>query len=318
MATYMNSVSDEAVFSCGVQLQCPRCRTHIPGLVCSHCAFEMRVRNGIVLALPAERACRYARFIQEYESIRMAEGRGSEDPDFYRALPYADRTGNNSQQWKIRARSFEYLTRNLLRQNSHQDGGRVLDLGAGNCWMSYRLALAGYRPFAIDLLTNHRDGMEAAEHYRERTAELFPRFQAEMTHLPFRDEQFDAAVFNASFHYSEDFESTLREALRCVRRGGQVVICDTPWYSSEESGNQMIQERRADFLRRYGTASDAINSLEYLTDSRLEHLEQRLSIRWSIHSPGYGLRWTLRPLIAKVRGKREPSRFCIYVARKTA
>src|SRR3546814_17387532 len=41
-----------------------------------------------------------------------------------------------------------------------------------------------------------------------------------------------------------------------------------------------------------------------------------LSIRWAVHRPWYGPRWALRPLIAKLRGHREPSRFRLYVARK--
>jgi hypothetical protein len=108
----------------------------------------------------------------------------------------------------------------------------------------------------------------------------------------------------------------LREALRCVRGGGIVVISDTPWYSKEESGRQMVSERHAAFLTRYGTTSDSIRSLEFLTDQRLRDLAERLSIRWITFSPRYGFKWAMRPLVAKLRNRREPSRFRIYVARK--
>ena len=80
---------------------------------------------------------------------------------FYLSLPYKDVAGKNSKQWKIRARSFDYLMKHVLRRSLLHDGGRILDLGAGNGWMSYRLALANYRPFAVDLLTNDRDGIGA-------------------------------------------------------------------------------------------------------------------------------------------------------------
>jgi hypothetical protein len=125
-------------------------------------------------------------------------------------------------------------------------------------------------------------------------------------------------IFNASFHYSEDYEATLREALRCLKSGGLIIISDTPWYSREESGRQMVTERHALFCQRFGTASDSVNSLEYLTDERLRVLEKDLSIQWTVHSPWYGLKWAMRPWIAKLRGQREPSRFRIYVARKHA
>jgi SAM-dependent methyltransferase len=282
---------------------------------CPECTFHIRTRDGIVHALPPERAAHYARFIADYERIRAAEGRGSQNEAFYLGLPYKDTTGRNSGQWKIRARSFEYLMAHVL----HPAAGhkRILDLGAGNCWMSFRLALAGYEPVAVDLLTNEHDGLAAAVHYHNYLHQSLPRFQAELTSLPFQDEQFDAVIFNASFHYSEDYERILTEALRCLRHGGQVIISDTPWYSSEASGSLMIAERRASFLERFGTASDSIRSLEYLTDDRLRALAQKLCIRWTIHSPWHGLAWAMRPWVAIVRHRREPSRFRIYTATKT-
>jgi hypothetical protein len=80
----------------------------------------------------------------------------------------------------------------------------------------------------------------------------------------------------------------------------------------------MVAERRAAFQRQYGTASNSIRSCEYLTDERLRSLAEHASITWAVHSPRYGLRWALRPWIAKLRRRREPSRFRIYVARKVA
>jgi SAM-dependent methyltransferase len=278
----------------------------------------MPIRRGIVHAMSPERVAHYARFMEDYERIRAAEGRGSENDEFYLSLPYKDISGRNSEQWHIRARSYDYLTQHVLKRNPQDGDRRILDLGAGNCWMSFRLALAGYCPFAVDLLVNDSDGLGAAAHYQKRLPELFPRFQAEIARLPFQDEQFDAVIFNASFHYSEDYAATLREAFRCVRNGGMVILSDTPWYSHEEIGRRMVCERRAVFLERYGTASDSVRSLEYLTNERLRILEEQLSIRWTVHSPRYGFKWAMRPLVAKLRRKREPSRFRIYVTRRNA
>ena len=184
--------------------------------------------------------------------------------------------------------------------------------------MSYRLALAGYRPVAVDLLTNRNDGLGAAEHYRNYLSELFPRVQANLAVLPFQSDQFDAALFNASLHYAEDVEGALHEAFRCVRNGGIVIICDTPWYSREESGRRMVSERHAAFMHRYGTASDSLKSMEYLTDERLCALEERLAIKWTEYCPSYGFKWAMRPLVARLHNRREPSRFRIYVARKSS
>src|ERR1700722_3019280 len=299
-----------------ILLRCPRCSANLLGLSCSKCRLQLSDNGGVIHPLTPDSAAHYAQFIVDYERIRIAEGRGSSDDDFYLALPYRDLSGRNSNQWEIRARTFDCLIERVAKPNLPRDA-RILDLGAGNCWLSFRLALAGLRPCAVDLLTNDNDGPGAAEHYRKHLPPpLFQRFQAELSRLPFQSEQFDAALFNASFHYAEDAEAALGEALRCVKRGGYVIICDTPWYSSEASGNAMVSERRSAFLRRYGTNSASIQSIEYLTNERLQSLEEHLWIRWKIHSPHYGLRWAMRPFLAKICGRREPAKFRIYIAQK--
>lgn len=312
-STAQTNVWEKAGSHCGgIALRCPRCGAEVPALHCPHCGFAFHISSGIVHALPPERVVHYARFIEEYERIRIAEGRSSDDPEFYLNLPYKDITGKNSRQWRIRSRSFDELLNRILRPRIST--GYVLDLGAGNCWMSYRLFLAGYKPVAVDLLTSDHDGLGAAKHYRERLPMLFPRFRAEYSRLPFRSNQFDAVIFNASFHYAEDFRQVLREALRCIKSDGIVVISDTPWYSCETSGEQMLAERQGTFRMLYGTSSNSLKSLEYLTDKRLQDLAEQLSIRWQVQSPHYGALWSLRPIVAKIRRRREPAKFRIYVA----
>lgn len=298
-----------------IDLCCPRCQANVLDLTCPECGFQLRNIKGVIHALPPERVVYFARFVEEYERIRSAEGRGSEGDEFYLGLPYSDASRRNAAQWAIRARSFDFLLERVLKPALPR-GGSILDLGAGNCWMSYRFALAEYKPCAVDLLANERDGLGAAEHYRRYLPYFFPRFRAEFAHLPFRDRQFDAVVFNASLHYAEKFESAVEEALRCCRPGGMLIVCDTPWYSNEDSGQKMVGERRATFLRDYGTSSASIESQEYLTDERLKSLESRLDVRWKTYAPNLGLKWALRPLLAKLRNRREPARFRIYVAWK--
>jgi SAM-dependent methyltransferase len=316
MSAQHTCIAAEDLSPSSIRLRCPRCGTGIEAWDCPACKFSIVINDGIARALPPESIAHHARFMEDYERIRESEGRGSESEDFYLSLPYRDTSGWHRDQWRMRARSYDYLVRHLLDGADH--GGRILDLGAGNGWMSFRLALAGYRPCAVDLLANDRDGLGAARHYRTRVPKLFPRFQAEMRRLPFADGQFDAAVFNASFHYAEDYEASLREAMRCVRTGGMVIIADTPWYAREESGKQMLAARRAAFQRSHGTAADSIAALGFLTDEHLRRMEDALSIHWDLHRPWYGLKWAMRPLVAKFRGRREPSRFRLYVARKGA
>jgi len=246
------------------------------------------------------------RFLADYAQIRGAEGRGSEDSAYYRALPFADLTGRNSAQWRIRARSFEYFSRRILPRRACG----ILDLGAGNCWLSYRLAELGHAPVAVDIFTDAGDGLGAARHYPTH----FPVIESGFDDLPFSAAQFDLAVFNSSIHYSSDYARTLSEARRCLRPEGRVVILDSPIYKRREHGEAMRIERQISFERQYGFRSEALGSIEFFDLETLRELERKLSLTWEIHRPWYGWRWHLRPIRARLKKQRPPSRFWILVA----
>lgn len=309
-------------WQCGASLAelTPETRTGSGIRACQRCAMTTQYRDGIWRALSPNDFDHFQRFIVEYELIRAAEGRGSTQSEYYRNLPFKDISGRNSDQWAIRARTFRAMEHSIVAPLAalNQRPLRVLDLGGGNGWMSYRLALRGHLPVAVDLLTNDQDGLGAATHYNTRTHPLFPRVQANLDRLPFASSVFDLVIFNASFHYSVNYERTFAEAMRCTRPGGSVVIADTPWYAEEESGRRMVEEKRKRFFATYGFASDSILSLEYLTPDRLHRLQNAFELQWSCMSPFYGIHWALRPLRAKLARRRPPSQFRIYAARVRA
>ncbi len=329
MSTLLESVpklhprQPETAVRPALRLQCPACCEPMeeeqacegpPSFRCTGCEFVLPCQKGIWNALAPQRAERFRRFIEEYQTVRLREGRGSGGGSYYLALPFKDLTGRNRWQWRIRSRSFRYFTRHVLPRLERQStrGLDILDLGAGNCWLSYRLASRGHRPVAVDLLVNDLDGLGAARHYFHFLPREFPRFQAEMDRLPFAGRQFDLVVFNASFHYSEDYERTLSETLRCLRRPGHAVIMDSPIYDREESGRKMVQERREQFKQKYGFASDSIASREYLTTGILEEMARGNGLVWREFKPWYGAGWALRPLRARLTGRREPAKFHIF------
>lgn len=303
-----------------IGFQCPVCKRPIATVSglrpasCSRCGFTISVIDGIHRALASDRKQHFSHFISDYQTVRQNEGRGSDSADYYLSLPFRDLTGHNSWQWSIRARTFNCLLKRIMPriEAEHPGGADILDIGAGNGWLSYRLALRGHRPTAVDLIDNDADGLGAARHYLDRLAIPFPRIQAEMDNLPFLRHQFDVAIFNAALHYSSSYLATLTEVLRCLRRPGYLIIADSPWYGREESGQRMVEEKRADFQRRFGFPSDSLRSEEFLTDGKLACLARDLQLRWRIEKPWYGLRWALRPLKARLLGRREPSKFHVF------
>jgi SAM-dependent methyltransferase len=241
-------------------------------------------------------------FLEQYGRIRAAEGRGSTGGDYYRTLPFHD-----DPQWKIRAATFRYFARHVLPAQP----ARILDLGAGNAWLSNRLAELGHSPVAVDIFRDLRDGLDAGRHY----STSFPRIEAEFDHMPVASGRFDLAVFNASVHYSADYARTLAEALRCLRPDGRIVILDSPVYKLRSHGEQMRAERQRLFEQQYGFRSEALRSVEFLDEAMLAALARELHLTWTIHKPWYGIAWHLRPLHARLKGRRPPSRFWILEGR---
>lgn len=304
-------------------LRCPGCRqettphssVHIEGWRCFSCGFHLARRNGVLYALPAERRNYYASFAEEYLTIRRDEGRGSEDPAYYLALPYQDTTGRLRAQWAIRAKTYRYFERKILPDLERELSGalNVLDLGAGAGWLSYRLALRGHRPVAVDLLDDPLDGLGAARHYHAALGREFPAIQAEFDNLPLADSQFDLAIFNASFHYATDYRQTLQEVRRCSRWAARIIILDTPIYERYEHGERMREERHRQYQSHYGFRSDSVPSMEYLDEVMMRELSKDVNLRWTVYRPWYGWRWHLRPLKSLLTRTRPPSRFWILV-----
>jgi ubiquinone/menaquinone biosynthesis C-methylase UbiE len=300
---------------------CPRCQTRLERttperFTCPHDGLEFWNVDGIWRFLLPESQAHYARFIRDYEEIRRTEGRGSTSESYYRALPFKDLNRRNKADWRIRARSFKVLVNKVLTrlQDPLERSLKILDLGAGNGWLSNRLAAQGDRVFAVDLLINDLDGLGTWKYYEH----TFTPVQAEFNHLPVMDNFADAVIFNASFHYSENYVETLKEALRVLSPRGRVIIMDSPVYRRGESGKQMVAEREAQFKAKFGFASDNLESENYLTYTHLKELAQKLNIQWKFFTPFYGLSWMLRPLASMLLRRREPAKFHLLVGRKSA
>lgn len=293
---------------------CPRCGTAldlvaVDVLRCPKDDLRFEQREGIWRFLLPERAPIFEQFTREYETVRKAEGRGG-DPAYYRALPYFDRSGRMTADWHIRAVSFDAFMVHIFRILArHKTPLTVLDLGAGNGWLSNHLAARGHHVAAVDLMTNDFDGLGCFRYFEHP----FTPVQAEFEHLPFADGCADLVIFNASLHYAVDFGVTLAEALRVLTPHGRLVVLDSPIYHDADSGAQMVKEREHYFVKQYGFASNTLPSKNYLTYTEIKELGKILNLHWQILTPFYGLGWLFKPLKAKLLRQREPAKFHVLV-----
>jgi len=253
------------------------------------------------------------RFRSDYGAHRAAEGRGHEGADLL-SLPYLA-SGPLARQWAVRARTFDTFVRTVVRP-----AGRsldILDLGAGNGWLSHRLAIEGHRCRAIDIRDDSIDGLGAAGPLLDQAH--FDCLVAGFEDVPLPNQSADLAVFNASLHYATDLGAALAEATRLVRQGGTIAILDSPFYAREADGAAMVAEKHTAAAQRFGDRAESLLGLpfiEFLTVERLAEASAPLGLVWHRIRVRYPLWYQMRPFEALVRRRRTPSRFDLWTARR--
>jgi HemK-related putative methylase len=266
----------------GFQLACPLCQVALEttpeSARCPRCQRQYPCQAGIWRFLPPDRTRVFADFLEQYSRIRADQGWGKPSAAYYRRLPWVEPGDPQRAIWVQRAAHYQAFLKKVLLPREEELGKplHILDLGAGNGWLSHRLSQRGHCLAAVDVNLDPSDGLGAAAFYPESCLTL----QAEFDRLPLAPAQADLVLFNGSFHFSCDYVASLSAALRALNTNGRLVILDTPLYHDPASGDQMMNQRKADFLQQYGSASDALPSAGFLTWGHLEQLARRLGFSW--------------------------------------
>jgi SAM-dependent methyltransferase len=232
-------------------------------------------------------------FLEAYERVRRDEGWGGDDLD----LPFHPR--RHREIWNIRRRTFlafEALAKNVPR-------GVALDVGAGNCWMTRYLSAWGFDPIAVDINTSEVDGLRAGQKFLDEGA-TFLRVRAPMERLPFVPGRITLIATNASFHYARDFCATLSEFERLLAPGGCIAIIDTPFYGNAADGERMMEDRVAEFRRKYHMTEALARSSRYMTFKGLQELAGSLGLDCNVHPVWPGLRRKYEEWRGRLGGRR--------------
>lgn len=277
---------------------------------CDNCATVYPWRGAWWDCLSPKRAAHFAPFLSDYQRIRTAEGRGAEDAAYYRALPQVPQDDPLAHQWHIRARTIRAFESKVLPRLGK--GLRVVDCGAGCGWLSYRLRTQGHHPLSIDINEDPRDGLGALPHLTPD----WPAARAEFDDLPVADGSADLVVFNGTLHYSNNLAGTFREAVRVLRRGGHIVVLDSPLYFRQDSGPAMVAERQRAHEAAYGAPFRSGESVDYLYVPDLTRLAGTMGLHFRWTRVWYGRHWWWNHLLARLHGERERATFAILVTQR--
>ncbi|HRA21843.1 MAG TPA: class I SAM-dependent methyltransferase [Anaerolineae bacterium] len=312
---------------CGAALEEGDGGTFLPcPLPCTGCGRPFTREEGLADLRPAAAKARLQRFADEYAAVRRAEGRDAIAVADLRALPWPGPQTPLAWEWLIRAKSYETFLDHALRPRLAGGAAlRALDLGAGVGWLSHRLAWEGCHALALDVCADRHVGLGAARQLVDlqgRVADDDPATGsvtlalADFNHLPLADSSVDLVVFNAALHYSPSLSPSLAEAARVLAPQGLVVVLDSPFYEDAAAGRAMAAERRAGFMKRFGFASDALGSVDYLTRGDLAQAGLAAGLRWRYLIPHHGWRWTLRRAWRRRRLGRESAAFPVALAER--
>jgi demethylmenaquinone methyltransferase/2-methoxy-6-polyprenyl-1,4-benzoquinol methylase len=106
-----------------------------------------------------------------------------------------------------------------VRAVAPQSGERILDLAAGTGTSSVALSHAGSTVVAVDFSA----GMIAEGRRRHKNIEFV---EADIEHLPFGDDEFDAVTISFGLRNVNDPKQALAEMYRVLKPGGRLVICE--------------------------------------------------------------------------------------------
>ncbi len=199
----------------------------------------------------------------------------------------SDRQGNQRDTANLQA-----LLKEIIGANSPPL--TILDLGAGNGWLSESLAQLGHQLVAVDLLTTPQD-----------KASFIP-IQAEFDGLPFIDNQFDLVIFNAAFHFSEGYINTLIESMRILKADGRIIIMNSPHFQEKDDGVLMVNAN---------PPVPGISPEAFLTPAWLDSLAELLFLEWRTIYPNFGLGYKLRQTIARLRTGRTQPQYPILIGK---
>ncbi len=227
----------------------------------------------------------------------------------YRNLPSVPPADVHAREWTVRRETYHHLLRHVLAPGRQPSA--ILDLGAGNGWLSNRLSTLGHHVVAVDVSDDECDGLGVVPRYSTEMVAV----QADFDALPLAASQFDIVLFNGSLHYATNPAQTLGAVHRLLQPGGTLVVMDSPMFHADVDGVAMIAETVRRFAEDYGLQNSIRPGRGYLTFALLAESANAMHLEAEFVPSRGSLAWRLGRRIARFRLGRQPAAFGLWVAR---
>jgi release factor glutamine methyltransferase len=251
-------------------------------------------------------------FVQYLQSAGWKKGREL-NPDEVLYLPFGVRT--DKSLWKIRANNFKKAM-SLVRSLETESSGPVLDLGAGNCWLSKYLMQNGYETVSMDPMLDSQNGLIQGDIFEQKNNVRLNRVRGISQQMPFKDGCFKGIIASGSFHYTDNQSATLREMARILDQDSWAIIYDSPVFKSSESGERMVESKIIEFSNESQYQSLKYKPIWYVNLPKFISDAENLGFRVEIISTRSWLQNLADRIKNRILSKRAWAEFPIIVLRK--
>lgn len=164
-------------------------------------------------------------FEEAYLKLREKENRLYSDdvvkelPEFYSDHPF-------KKEWEMRKSTLKKLVNHLQINNS---SGSILELGCGNGWLSYNLAISLKAEIcAVDI--NEIELLQGARVFGEQQNLCF--VYSDIFSSVFKTQKFNNVILGGSVQYFNDLRNLIAKLLNLIDPPSKIYILDSPFYSS--------------------------------------------------------------------------------------
>lgn len=168
-----------------------------------------------------------ASFEELYLKVRAKEHRLPDDAVVARLPDITREMSPNYKEWQARSKSFHRLKKYFESINEPKT---LLDVGCGNGWAA--AGLADNKRLQVSAVDINQLELEQAERVFQKPNLAF--YYGDVFENIFPQASFDFIVLNSSAQYFEDLKALVERLFFFLKKGGEIHILDTPFYSDEE------------------------------------------------------------------------------------
>lgn len=199
-------------------------------------------QDGVLVLLADGFAARLGQFTADLSRARAANDKRLIEPALYPQLPFI----KTAENWEWRMRQYDLAV--VQRAINGRSGLKILDVGAWNGWLSYRLALQGHQVTAVDYFIDEYDGLAAKKFYPVQ----WQAIQLDLGDLSVLETPFDVVILNRCLQFAPDVAEMVAQARARLSVGGILLITGLQLFADAAPKAQQVAAYRQTHHQQFG------------------------------------------------------------------